>query len=203
MKSIGPLLFISIILLSAGCIGFGKNSIDSSGIQTETTTVIPTTAYKFVVEATPYKTIDPDATPISRSSVYLLPSTGMIIKGNEFSGGLGKLTIDNMAGGSDAIAVVTYRGEKVPLVAVYIEKRTVYTMQYIKDGTYDLFIYRGDDWNRSTGKFETNSYYSKFEDDFPYQTTSKNYTTWSVTLYKVADGNAKEETLSEDKFPQI
>ena len=157
----------------------------------------------FLADATPFITLDPDATPVSRSSVYLLPVTGFVIKGSELSGGSGELSIDNMDGVSDAIAVFTNAGQKDPLIAVYIQKKTKYTLQNIHDGNFDLYIYHGDKWNRSTKKFEENSFYSKFEDTFPYQTTASNYTTWSVTLYKVIDGNAKEEMLSEERFPEI
>lgn len=161
----------------------------------------PTQTQKILLDVTPY--IDPHATSAIRESVYLLPSTGMIIQGREFSGGYGILSIDNMDGSSDAIVVVTSYGQKKPLMAVYIQKKTRYSIPNIIDGNYDLYIYRGDDWNRSTQKFERNAYFSKFSETFPFITSESEATTWSVTLYKVIDGNANEEILSSENFPQF
>jgi len=200
MKYLLSFLLLITFLLSTGCV---SENYRPDAITTTQITPPPTTTPKYIADATPYITNDPYATPAVRSSVYLLPVTGLIIKGSELSGGFGKLTIDNMNGGSDAIAVITNDGLKDPLIGVYIQKKTVYTLRDIKDGNYNLYIYHGENWNRSTKKFESNSYYSKFEDIFPYQTTEMGYTTWTVTLYQVVDGNAKEETLSEESFPEI
>ena len=127
----------------------------------------------------------------------------LFIKGSTFYGGEGTFTIDNNIGGSDAVALLTYHGRKDPLVGVYIQKGSSYTIRNINDGTYDLFIYEGENWNSNTKKFENNPHYLRFEDTFPFTTSNTEYTTWKVTLYTVVGGNADTQELSEDSFPAI
>ena len=205
MKFFPAFLLITIILLSAGCVSpgiiNGDPSVSSSSKQVLTSSPSPSQTQSFVIEATPY--IDPNTKTTIRESVYMLPRTGMILKGREFSNGCGEFSVDNMDGSSDAIAIITSHGQKEPLIAVYIQNRTGYSFHNINDGNYDLFINFGNDWNRATQKFEHNSYYSKFTDPFEFKTTEKGCITWTVTLYKVVNGNAKEEILSEDNFPKL
>jgi hypothetical protein len=203
----GFIIFFAIILafvfgmLDSGT-SYGTDSPASYVVASLPPTVAP--PQKFVTDATPYITVDPYATP-TRNSVYSsMPGiTGTIIKGGYLSGGDGELTIDNSNGGSDAVAVLTYRGQKEALIGVFIQKSTSYTINNIRDGNYDLYILSGSNWNSNTKKFDGYSHYSKFDDSFPFTTTDIKYTTWEVTLYKVIDGNAEETVLSEDQFPEL
>lgn len=153
--------------------------------------------------------------PIPTRIVYPRPMTGTIITGNNVYGGEGELTIDNLQGGSDAIAVLTNYGRKDPLISVYLRSGEIYKIEKIADGKYELFILYGENWNASGKKFEDNPRYTKFDDPFQYTTTETTtestseittktkYTTWSVTLYNVVDGNANTEELSKDSFPKL
>lgn len=130
-------------------------------------------------------------------------------------GGKGELTIDNLLGGSDTIAVLTHIGRKDTLISVYLRSGEIYTMKNIADGNYDLYIQYGGNWNPGEKKFADNPRYTRFEDSFPYTTristketdteiiTNSDYTTWRVTLYEVVAGNAETEELSEDNFPDL
>jgi hypothetical protein len=171
------------------------------------TTVPPTSS-----AATPLPTTKPLTinTPVSVSPrpttvkiIFPQPLTGTIIKGTQLSGGEGELKIENNNGRADAVGVLTHTGQKNSIIGVYIRKGTSYTISNINDGTYDLYVLSGENWNPNTKKFESYPSYTRFEDTFPYETTSSEYTTWRVTLYEVVGGTAKTDVVSENNFPDL
>ena len=86
-------------------------------------------------------------------------------------GGEGEFTIDNTLGSSDVVSSLTYEDSKKTLVAVYIRKGTSYTINNILDGTYNLYVLSGENWDPNNKKFINNAYYLKFEDPFSFITT--------------------------------
>jgi hypothetical protein len=211
--SIGILLYAAgsdstNLPITVGCVT-ESNSATTTLPQKSIMTAPPTLIQQYVTVATPIKPITIN-TPVSispRPTIVKIkfpqPLTGTIIKGNVLSGGDGELTIDNINGGSDAIAYLTYNGRKDSLIGVFIRKGTTYTINNIRDGNYDLYILYGENWNPNTRKFEDYMQYTKFEDPFPYQTSNNMYRIWEVTLYTVINGNANTEVLSKDNFPEI
>ena len=195
-------------------IGIISNTIQNSAQYTHSTTISSPIIKKPII------TLPPTLKPTTLAPLTLVPSpsttlkilfpkplTGFLITGSLLTGGEGELTIDNLQGGSDAIAVLTYFGRKDPIISVYIRSGEIYTIKNIADGNYELYILYGENWNASGKKFENNLRYTRFDDAFQYTTTETTteikYTTWSVTLYGVIDGNANTEVLSEDSFPEL
>jgi hypothetical protein len=201
-------IFLSIIVLSI-CLAFIFGMIGAASTANSPPTVsnvnlpptLPTTQ-NYVMAATPYKTIDPYATPTDNYVNYIRPKTGDVVKGFVISGGEGDLTIDNINGGADAVAILTHSGTKNILTGVYIRNGETELIQNIPDGNYNLYFASGNNWNQNTLKFDVSPSYTKFEDVFPYTTTNTEVTTWRVTLYGVVNGNAKSEVISEDDFPE-
>jgi len=210
---IGVQIVVALLVLAAIIVGvdwvFGIHilpSVSDSGI-------VGTSLQQQIPVTTPHNVVTP--LPTTTRIIYPRPMTGAIILGNQMIGGNGDLTIDNLQGGSDAIAVLTTYGRKNSLTSIYIRSGEIYTIEKIADGNYDLYIQYGANWNPVEKKFEDNPRYSKFDDAFPYITTETTtetdvkiithikYTTWKVTLYNVVDGNANTEELSEESFPEL
>ena len=84
-------------------------------------------------------------------------------------------------------------------------------MNNIPSGTYYLKVYYGRDWNPykdnfcgTPGAFDTNGHFSKSDSPNDYIVVNDNdygYTTGSITLYSVANGNmSTEPTTAADFF---
>ena len=168
---------------------------------TPISTVLPIPIQQHATVATPYKTIYPIAT--STRIAYPRPTTGTIISIYNWHQGEGELTIDNTAGSSDVVSSLTYQNSKTTLLAVFIRKGESYTINNIIDGTYDLFVLSGEEWDPITKQFYSNVGRIKFEDSLPYTTSNTDFTIWRVTLYPVIDGNAKTKPISQDDFPRL
>jgi len=92
----------------------------------------------------------------------------------------------------------------------YIRRNVAWQMSNIPSGTYFLRVYYGNDWNPekqnacgTTGAFERNEFFSKSDNPTDYlviENTSSGYTTWTVTLYRVANGNMESEPINEAEF---
>jgi hypothetical protein len=140
--------------------------------------------------------------------IYPDPPTGTLISGSQLSGGYGELTIDNTAGGSNAVAVFTQLGNKEPLSAIFIKKGDTYTFKQVADGTYELYFILGGNWNPELKKFTTRPIYQRFTDKFTFTTTGftttgLQYMTYKVTLYAVREGNANTDNVKENDFPKL
>ena len=83
-------------------------------------------------------------------------------------------------------------------------------MNNIPSGTYYLKVYYGNDWNPSLenfcgtkGAFESDTHFSKSDRYSDYITVENNdysYTTGTITLYSVANGNMSTQSTSESDF---
>lgn len=92
----------------------------------------------------------------------------------------------------------------------YIRAGSDYTMRKIPSGTYFLKVYYGNDWNSekknfcdSNGGFNVDESFSKsdrVDDLINIENSSSGYTTGTITLYKVENGNMSSETISEQEF---
>ena len=142
-------------------------------------------------------------TVVTTTTIFPRPLTGKLISGKQLSGGEGALTIDNTAGGSDAVAVLTNSGRKEPLSGIFIQKGEKFTFNGIRDGEYDLYFILGDNWNPEIKKFMNHPSYQRFTDTFSFTTTSRQYTTYRVTLYGVVQGNANTNNVGESNFPEL
>jgi len=135
------------------------------------------------------------------SSPVRLPTGTYLV--NKLIGGLGELTVEN---GSTLDAVVTLsRPEqpKIPLIAVYIQARASHTVTGINDGSYMVFFQSGEDWDVDSNHFMRRVTLWKFEENLVFSTTSRQYTTYQLSLQPVVGGTARTEPVSEYDFPDL
>lgn len=121
--------------------------------------------------------------------------------------GLGRLKIDNGTSG-DAVTKLVNKRFGISMFTVYIKAESQYTITGISDGVYDLYFQTGRDWEDAKSKFLVSPSFSKFRDNFTFNTTETenydgiytNYATYTVTLNPVISGNAKTDTVAEAEF---
>lgn len=114
------------------------------------------------------------------------------------TGGLGQLKVDN-GNSVDTVVNLVKVGSKKPAVSVYIRGKKKVTTGRIKDGTYQVFISSGADWDGK--RFSRNCQFSKFDDNFKFTTTSRQYTIWELSLKVAFGGNASSSEVDPDAFP--
>ena len=124
--------------------------------------------------------------------------------------GMGELNIDNGTN-MDALAKLVRSYPHKSVYTVYIKAKSIYRMNGISDGYYDIYFAHGQDWDKSNQKFLVNASYSKFEDGFDFVTKDEYlldgintiYTVFEVTLHSVFGGSAETHGVSEDAFSQF
>jgi len=92
----------------------------------------------------------------------------------------------------------------------YIRAGSKYTMRRIPTGTYYLKGYYGNDWNPNKsnfcgtkGGFDTDEHFSKsdnYSDYIEVENTDNSYTTGTITLYSVSNGNMSTQSMNESEF---
>ncbi|HEX3782812.1 MAG TPA: hypothetical protein VHX38_24370 [Pseudonocardiaceae bacterium] len=126
-------------------------------------------------------------------------ATGSIVTGGVHHG-LGQLTITN-GGSTDAtVGLVRDQGD-APMVTVYVGQGATYILDHVPDGTYQIYVTSGDDWDSGARLFSRDCLFQQFDDTMDFTTTSSEYTTYTITLTPVLDGNATESTVDPGSFP--
>jgi hypothetical protein len=146
---------------------------------------------------------------------YVLPSTGTIILGDNqvvdqdgIPGGEDtSLAIHNSKNQLDIVAVVTYSNSIEPIIGIFIRNRTVGNFR-LKDGTYNLYIHSGHNWNPESKKFESNSRFSIYSKtfSFPLITKTGRYLSEHIELQDSGSyDNIHDVTsaISEGNFPDL
>jgi len=130
------------------------------------------------------------------------PETGTIIKAGEMNG-LCRLDIINN-GADDAVAYLATMQKEI-VTAVYIRGGEFFNLTKIDDGSYELYFKQGQNWNASTGRFETNATASRMQEPLTFETEKTpegmRYTWGEITLEEVEDGNAVALPVDEEDFP--
>jgi hypothetical protein len=115
--------------------------------------------------------------------------------------------LDRVLNHQDAVAVLTPVGSKFPLVAVYIRAGDSFTIKGIKDGSYELYFKLGEDWDDQQGQFTRNVTRERFMELLSFETSSVaggvQFTTITVTLYELPEGNAETTPVPEEEFPKL
>ncbi len=128
------------------------------------------------------------------------PDNGAILKRlPAFNGGRGKLTVQMGAGG-DAVVKLVKSDSSQASIAVYIRTDSSTTVTGIPDGVYRVLYATGDGYNALHATFVVNMSAAEFDEPVAYTTTKTSYSTWSITLYSVTDGNATTTPLPGDSF---
>jgi hypothetical protein len=116
------------------------------------------------------------------------------------SGGSGQLKIKNGAG-TDAVVSIVAGKTKQPAVVVYLRGKQNFTVRGVRDGTYQIYMTAGSDWDSAARTFSRGCVFERFDDTFKFNTTSTTYTVWEVTVSAVSGGNATATPVSPDQFP--
>lgn len=125
------------------------------------------------------------------------PGTGTFTR-NGSRTGLGKLQIQNN-GSTDA--VVSLVVGHAPIFAVFVRAGAGFTVTGINDGTYEAYFRTGHDWDSASNSFTRSCSYTKYDDTFPFTTTSTTSAVWTITLEKVIGGNASTSEVDPNKYP--
>ena len=126
------------------------------------------------------------------------PLSGMVL-GPAKGKGRGTLTVEN---GSESDAyVVLAPAEDKPSLSAYVRAGDSFALKGIRDGVYHLFFATGEEWDGDARAFSDEARYERFEDEFPFRTSSSTYTTWKVTLQPVLGGTAATEDVDPGQFP--
>lgn len=133
-------------------------------------------------------------------AAFRLPN-GKLLTARGLSG-MGELTIDN-GGSSDA--VVTLSKHKKATASVYVRKGKSYTVTGVPNGTYEVFVTDGADWDRKARAFGRKCAFWRFEDPVKFGIKRVGnetiYDTWSFTLQPVVDGTAATADVDPNDFP--
>ncbi|MFD0991048.1 J domain-containing protein [Mariniflexile jejuense] len=113
---------------------------------------------------------------------------------------------------TDAIVCLVRQSDKKTIRNEYIRAGADFKMSRIPSGNYFIKVYYGNDWNPQklnfcniNGAFESNVHFSKSDnigDMISIENSSYSYTTGSITLYTVANGNMSSENINESEFFQ-
>lgn len=119
------------------------------------------------------------------------------------------ITFDN-SNASDAIVCLVSVSSGKTVRNEYICAGSNFTMSNIPSGTYFLKVYYGNDWNPTKenfcgtlGAFDTDGHFSKSDSPNDYvevNNTDLSYTTGSITLYSVPNGNMSTEATTAVDF---
>jgi hypothetical protein len=137
----------------------------------------------------------PAVTPDGSRSV----GTGTVVAGG-VRHGLGQLTITN-GGGTDATVGLVSGQAGAPVVTVYVGQGGTYTLHHVPDGTYQIYITSGSDWDAGARLFSRDCVFQQFDQPLIFTTTRSEYTTYTITLTPVAGGNATESDVDPGSFP--
>ncbi|MEU3574654.1 hypothetical protein AB0E96_40545, partial [Kitasatospora sp. NPDC036755] len=112
--------------------------------------------------------------------------------------GEGLFKVEN-GGRTDAVVSLALNGKAVH--SVFVGKGQHASVDGVEDGTYEVYVSGGADWDQDAKAFTQNCHFTKFEDTFPFE-TGRTATSWEITLQPVADGNAKTSDVDPNAFPQ-
>jgi len=129
------------------------------------------------------------------------PSNGQFVRKGSRTG-RGELTVAN---GGQRDAVITLAVGKRPAFAVYVRKGAKHTVTGIQDGTYRVFYTNGSDWDLKARAFGRDCSFDRFDDTLGFETrqtaTRTQWSAWTITLQRVAGGNASTSEVDPADFP--
>jgi|LauGreDrversion4_2_1035121.scaffolds.fasta_scaffold04899_10 hypothetical protein len=180
-----------------------------------------TDSYSYYNYSDDTTSIDTTSLAVDTSSSLETIDTNSVFFGNQLENGaspldacFGKgeyyghatLTIKN-GDYSDAIVCLYDVNEGKTIRNEYIQKNSSFTMSNIAEGDYKIRVLSGNDWNPllnnacgGRGNFERDLYMDEFEGTTFFQDSDGQYSTNTITLYKVEGGNAKSSPIDVNSF---
>lgn len=114
--------------------------------------------------------------------------------------GAGQLKIKN-SGPADSLISVLPAKAKRPAIVVYVRGKQSFTVRGVRDGTYQIYVSTGEDWDAKAKTFSRDCSFNRFDDTFTFTTTSTTYSIWEITVQVTSGGNATATAVSPDDFP--
>jgi hypothetical protein len=119
------------------------------------------------------------------------------------TGGYSQLTIEN-GNPTDALVKLVDQASGQTVRLVYVQSKQEATLDNLETGTYDVKFALGRDWDESTQSFRYQPSFVRFEEPMIFKVERSGnreyWTTYRVTLHRVAGGTAETESLSEAEF---
>ncbi|MFC5003680.1 hypothetical protein ACFPIJ_38390 [Dactylosporangium cerinum] len=137
--------------------------------------------------------------PVAQQTRTLANGT-MVKKGT--LNGSGEFTINNSGSDTDVAVSLVPNGAKVAAFTVFVSAGKTYKVKKVKDGSYQVYMSTGVDWDPGVAGFTRSCEFEKFADVFEFTTTSRQYTTWEITLKASVGGNADTDPVNPGDFPQ-
>jgi hypothetical protein len=137
--------------------------------------------------------------PVAQQTRTLANGT-MVKKGT--LNGSGEFTINNAGGATDVVVSLVPNGGKVTAFTVYVSAGKTFKVKRVKDGSYQVYMSTGVDWDAAAAGFTRSCEFEKFADIFDFKTTNSQYTTWEITLKATVGGNAETDPVNPGDFPQ-
>ncbi|WP_019989818.1 hypothetical protein [Rudanella lutea] len=220
------LLYLLVFMFIVFFMVFLNTQDDTSSGSTQSV-VDPTVDYS-TSSTTPDSTIMTMDSSSSPEKQYDLPLSNEVeqnpYKGNQLSngaspfsncfgkgryGGQAFIIFDN-SNDYDAVVSLVNVSSGQTIRNEYIQAGSSFKMSRIPTGIYYLKVYYGKDWNPlkenfcgTTGGFETEEHFSKSDDPSDYlqvENSEYSYTTGSVTLYAVPNGNMSSQPTNASDF---
>ncbi|MFF5232944.1 hypothetical protein [Dactylosporangium sp. NPDC000521] len=137
--------------------------------------------------------------PVAQQTRTLANGT-MVKKGT--LNGSGEFTINNSGSETDVVVSLVPNGSKVASWTVYVSAGKTFKVKRVKDGNYQVYMATGVDWDAGAAGFTRSCEFEKFDDLFEFKTTSRQYTTWEITLKASVGGNAGTDSVDPGDYPQ-
>jgi hypothetical protein len=135
--------------------------------------------------------------PVSPVTYNFLPNGTVLYKSSSLNGS-GILTITNGTDSDATIKLITSGGWKV--YWVYIRANNSYSIKNINDGIYRVLFVSGSNWDTANNKFLTNPRGEAFDDNFNFETSTDQYTRYTLTLNPVVGGTATTSSIDPSEF---
>lgn len=132
------------------------------------------------------------------------PANGTLVK-RASPGGLGEVRVNNSKGSADAV-VSLVSGNEVTEMAVYVRARSTATVHGIHDGTYQVYVANGTDWEAQEKLFTRNCGFQKFNRAADFTTkisgSTTHYTFYEIDINPSVYGNATENKVRPEQYPR-
>jgi hypothetical protein len=183
--------------LQVGVLGQGELAWVAAGPQFVTLNV-PCETLRVADSLPPTPSPAPTAVPAPIAAPR--PATDLLSR-SPSSSGPGELLIKNGTDRDGVVILVDAAGS--PVQAAYIRAGESFRMTQIADGTYPLYFSKGDGWDATRKEFARNITRQRFADTLTFVSPGGQYTTYEVTLYGVAGGNAATQNVPAGQFPAV
>jgi hypothetical protein len=135
----------------------------------------------------------------------LRPETGTVLKESKMDG-RGELDIINK-GADDAVVVLKASKTGIVEAAVYIRAGDIFNLIGIEDGSYDLYLKQGQNWNAGLQRFITNSSQSRMHDPITFETIKIpegiRHSVAQITIRERQEGNTVAVPVDDEVFPDL